>query len=333
MPHPMLEINSVQPYSAAMPAGRTPSIADPRRGWSIVGAASGVGAADRGCALGPEAIFRGGLRERLRASGCPVRSIHKLLPAAPGYRIDPVKAVADFCIDLAGNVSAILRREQRFIVLGGDHSCAIGSWSGVSAFLRKSGPLGLLWIDAHMDSHVPETSPSGAIHGMPVACLLGYGAQRLTQLFDPAPKLRPQHLCLVGVRSFEQAEARLLARIGVRVYSMDVIRRHGLAAVLGDALEIVTAGTAGFGISIDLDAIDPADAPGVGTPVAGGIGGRELVAALPDLVRQPGFLGIEIAEYNPLYDRTDRTAQLAGDLLVASCLSSREYGHASDHRD
>ncbi len=221
-----------KPYPTAIPSGRPSFSHIARNGWSIIGAASGVGAADHGCALGPDAIFRYGLRERLRASGCPVRWVNTLRPSAPGYRMDPVKTVGHLCNDLAGTVSVTLRRRQRFVVLGGDHSCAIGTWSAASVFVRNCGPVGLLWIDAHMDSHVPATSPGGAIHGMPVACLLGYGANRLTQLIDPAPKLRPQHLCLVGVRSFEAAEARLLAGVGVQVYFMDDIRRR---ARRGDA--------------------------------------------------------------------------------------------------
>jgi arginase len=220
-------------------------------------------------------------------------------------------------MDLAESVLATVQRGRRFIVVGGDHSCAIGTWSAASLAIRDRGSLGLVWIDAHMDSHTPQTSPSGAAHGMPLACLLGYGDPELTELLDPKPKLEPRHVCLVGVRSYEEEEAGLLNHLGVRVITMEEIHRHGLAWAMEQAFERASEGTAGYGISIDLDAIDPTEAPGVGSPAPDGLHGQELVAGLARLPEQPILLGIEITEFNPLHDQDNCTAHLVCDLLNA----------------
>ncbi len=188
------------------------------------------------------------------------------------------------------------------------------------------GPLGLIWVDAHMDAHTPRTTPSGALHGMPLACLLGRGAASLTAIAEHAT-LDPAHLCLVGVRSFESAEAVLLKRLGVRIFFMEDIAHLGLDAVMREAIAHVRKDTAGFGISIDLDAVDPGDAPGVGSPVAGGIGAAELTAACSRLALQSALTGIEIAEYNPRRDR-----HLATGGLVANILDAMLAGQYSMHQ-
>jgi arginase len=207
--------------------------------------------------------------------------------------------------------------DERFLVIGGDHSCAIGTWSGVAAAWRDVGPLGLIWIDAHMDMHVPETSHSGAIHGMPVACLLGYGACKLTSIAGTRPALASEHLCLLGVRSFESEEAELAERLGVRVIGMDEVRARGIAAALAEAKAIATDGTAGFGISLDLDVFDPADAPGVGTPEPGGVRAAAFLDAWERLGRDLRCPGLEIAEYSPSRDKRGRTARLMTALVSA----------------
>jgi arginase len=226
--------------------------------------------------------------------------------------------LARFCDQLAREVCRALREHQRVCVLGGDHSCAIGTWSGAQQALGDKGPLGLVWVDAHMDSHTPATSPSGALHGMPLACLLGHGPAALAGLAGSKPKLTPQHVCLVGVRSFEPAEAALLRRLGVRVFYMDEVHRRGFARVMHDALTYVQKNTAAFGVSIDLDAIDPRDAPGVGSPVEAGICGKDLAELLSHVGRHPRLLGLEIAEFNPHKDVDNRTAERVIDLLAAT---------------
>jgi arginase len=207
---------------------------------------------------------------------------------------------------------------RRFIVVGGDHSCAIGTWSGARDGLGETEALGLVWFDAHMDAHTPETTPSGRLHGMPIAALMGYGRAELTGLSRHAPALRPEHLCLIGVRSYEDGERALLDRLGVRVIHMDEIRRIGLRAATEEALAIARRGTAGFGISIDMDVLDPSEAPGVGSRVAGGLTGAELADALRLAQGSDGLLGFEIAEYDPTFDVRFRTADQVRRLLAAA---------------
>lgn len=226
----------------------------------------------------------------------------------------PLEAVVALGARLAREVERVLRAGHFPLVVGGDHSCAIGTWNGVRRVLAEQGPLGLMWIDAHMDSHTFATTPSGQIHGMPLAALLGEGDAALA---GTAPTLRPEHVCLIGVRSFEAGEAALLYRLGVRVFDMAEVRRRGLAAVFDEALAIVRRGTAGFGVSIDLDALDPAEAPGIGSPVPGGLGCVELATALTRLRDDPAFVAMEIVEYNPHRDHDQRTAGVAGALVDA----------------
>ncbi len=283
----------------------------------VIGAAVGIGAQDEHCSQGPDHLQACGLMTRL-ADAAPWMSWAGTVREPPRYTIDGVASrAARFCDQLAREVYRALRDDQRICVLGGDHSCAIGTWSGAQQALDGKGPFGLVWVDAHMDSHTPATSPSGALHGMPLACLLGHGPEALAGLAGSKPTLAPQHVCLVGVRSFEPAEAALLRKLGVRVFYMDEVRRRGLARVMDDALAYVQKNTAGFGISIDLDAVDPGDAPAVGSPVDAGIYGKDLANSLVHAGRQPGLLGLEIAEFNPDRDVNNRTAELVIDLLAA----------------
>jgi arginase len=174
------------------------------------------------------------------------------------------------------------------------------------------GALGLVWIDAHMDMHVPETSHSGFIHGMPLAALLGRGAAELTGLAGDTPAIDPRHVCLVGIRSFEPEEMALAERLGVRVIQMDEVRRRGVRVSLAEAHAIASAGTAGYGVSLDLDGLDPRDAPAVATPEPGGIRASDLQARWSELTADARCLGAEIVEYNPYHDGarvTERTIQ------------------------
>jgi len=231
---------------------------------------------------------------------------------------DVLAHVADIDLRLALQVASKLNKHVFPVVVGGDHSCAVGTWSGVRAALPPRDELGLIWVDAHMDSHVPDTSPSGALHGMPLACLLGRGPASLTELAGPGPKLSSQHVCLIGVRSFESGEKVLLERLGVRIFYMEEVRARGFDAVWREAVAHVKQGTAGYGISVDLDAIDPNDAPGVGTPEREGISGEDLIRALQTLHGDPKLLAVEIAEYNPHLDRQRLTLRLLRRLICAA---------------
>ena len=279
----------------------------------IIGAASGRGARDSGCEAGPEALRRSVLSTRLWRAGLNPVWDSVLYPA---LGIDNTEAVHGLCSRLGQRVRGIAARGAFPLVLGGDHSCAIGTWSGVAAAIRPRGRLGLIWVDAHMDAHTPATSPSAALHGMPLACLLGHGEPSLVALMESRP-LAAADVCLVGVRSFEPDEAELLSRLGVRVFSGDDVDRRGLAEVMAEARDIVTGNTAAFGITIDLDVIDPAEAPGVGTPVPWGIECAALAHALATVSSDSRLVAAEIAEYNPHADKDSRTANVAVELASA----------------
>ncbi len=307
-------------------------VTDARR-IELIGAACGLGGAEPGCARAPQALAESGLADLLRERGADAHWGATLAVERGGR--DARRAVSAFCARVAEAVAEALRAGRTPCVIGGDHACAAGTWNGVARALlqsraaaghiemaRSAGPLGLIWIDAHMDSHTPGTSPSGRLHGMPLASLLGQGDDELPG-FDAAA-LAPQHVCLVGVRSFEPEEARLLARLGVRVFFMEEIWQRGLDAVMNDALAIVTHGTAGFGITLDLDALDPADAPAVGTRATDGIRARALLAALAKISRDPRLVGFELVEYSPDLDRDGRTARLVPELIAAALVGRYE---------
>lgn len=279
----------------------------------IFGAASGHGAPDPRCAEAPAALRSAGLLPRLHAAGIDAVWRASVRPTAANSRL-PLTAVAQVSRDLARRTADSIARGCLPLVVGGDHSCAIGTWKGIAQALP--GALGLIWIDAHMDAHTPETTESGRLHGMPLACLLGYGDASLTGIAGGA-RLDPKHVVLIGVRSFEKGEAALLQKLGVRVYPMREIRQRGLDAVLQEAREIVCTGTVGYGISFDLDAIDPGEAPGVGSAVRGGLGAAETINALAQHVCDPALRGLEIVEYNPHLDSNAQTIALVPAIAEA----------------
>jgi arginase len=287
------------------------------RNAAIIGVASGWGARDHGCEEGPRALQASGITRCLHDAGQAGFSFETLQVADDARHESVLARVVDIDLRLALLVSAMLKNTVLPVVVGGDHACAVGTWSGVRAALPPDEELGLIWVDAHMDSHVPATSPSGALHGMPLACLLGEGPAPLTNLAGPAPKLRSEHVCLVGVRSFERGEQALLESLGVRVFFMEEVRARGFDTVWREAVQRVSHGTAGYGISVDLDAMDPVDAPGVGTPEGGGIEGDELSRALRTAHDDVRLLAVEFAEYNPHLDRKDITLKLLRRLICA----------------
>ncbi|MDP3421155.1 MAG: arginase [Thiobacillus sp.] len=284
------------------------------RSLIIIGAASGAGAPDPTTATGPAALRRAAVFH-----DTPLQHVawDAILRVPRDATDTPLHAVAALGERLADEVASVLQAGHFPLVVGGDHSCAIGTWSGVHRALTARGPVGLIWIDAHMDSHTFATTPSGQINGMPLAALLGHGEPALTGIDGAGATLLPAHVCLIGVRSYEAGEAALLQRIGVRVFDMADVRRRGLVAVFDEALAIVRQGTAGYGVSVDLDALDPGEAPGVGSPVPGGLSCAELAAALSRLRDDPAFVAMEIVEYNPRRDHDRVTAGAAGALVDA----------------
>ncbi len=275
----------------------------------------GAGAPDDGCKNGPSA-FRRLSSERLHDHGLSLlwhEMPHKLCDES----LPPLEAVSRTGRWTASVTRRLAEAGQSFVAIGGDHSCAVGTWSGVADAMRASGLIGLVWIDAHMDMHVPETTPSGAIHGMPVAALLGQGAAELTSIAESGPALSARHVCLVGARSFEPEEIVFAKRFGVRVIGMEEVRRIGIVAALAQAQTIASDGTVGFGVSLDLDAFDPTDAPGVGSPAPGGIAAADFVTPWRKLYLDTKCLGLELVEYNPAHDKSARTARLMEDILLA----------------
>ncbi|HWD23151.1 MAG TPA: arginase [Burkholderiales bacterium] len=287
----------------------------------LIGAAWGLGGADPGCAQAPAALAPL-LVERL--ARCGARAMPgPILEPSPSERRRQL-AVSKLCGLLASAVADSLRHGRLPCVLGGDHSCAGGTWTGVARALNQR-ELGLIWVDAHMDSHTPRTSPTGRLHGMPLAWLLGQDDDLLYGL--AAGVVHPRHVALVGVRSFEPEEAERLGRLGVRVFHMDEVRSRGLDAVMDDAFAIAASQTAGFGVSIDLDVVTPEDAPGVATPAAGGIGGAELARALARIGGRPDLMAVELVEYCPRLDRDGRSARVAVEALAAALCGARYKAH------
>lgn len=217
--------------------------------------------------------------------------------------------------ELGLEVQSTLQAGKFPLVLGGDHAASVGTWSAITQYKKAQQSFGLIWIDAHMDSHTPETTPSLAYHGMPLAALLGHGEPNLVHLLVPEAKLNPQHVVLIGVRSYEEGEAQLLKKLGVKVYFIQEVFQRGFATVFHEALQKVQKNTKGFGISLDLDVFDPFYAPGVGSPAPKGISPQSLLPQLPYLWENQNFTAFEIVEYNPKRDQHFKTAQLVGDIL------------------
>lgn len=239
-------------------------------------------------------------------------------------------AVAALCAQLADAVSEAMAHDALPVVVGGDHSCAVGTWSGVSAFLQRTAPaaanFGLLWVDAHMDSHTFDTSDSGNIHGMPLAALLGDGNAALTALGGTQPKLRGEHVVLFGVRSYEPGEAHLLQAHGVRVFTMREIAQRGVQACFAEAVHRVSQAPAGFGLTFDLDALDPQDAPATCCHEPGGLRLDEMLQALALLPRER-LLAAEFVELNAQLPGAERTVQAMAELIRACVQPTQQAAH------
>ena len=283
----------------------------------LIGAAWGLGGPEPGCAEAP-AVLAPLLVGELQRCGMPLQAGPMLSPA-PSERRKQF-AVSKLCGLLASAVADALSRGRLPCVLGGDHSCAGGTWTGVARGVK--GPLGLVWIDAHMDAHTPRTSHTGRLHGMPLAWLLGQDDDALYGLATGV--IEPQHVALVGVRSFEPEERERLEGLGVRIFYMDEVIKRGLDAVIDDALAIATRGTSAFGITVDLDVVSPDEAPGVGTPVPGGVSGADLTRALERIGGRDDLAAVELVEYSPRLDPTGRSARVAIEILRAALCGARE---------
>jgi arginase len=276
--------------------------------------------------MGPSALRVADLGKRLSALGyqvadkgnIPVAQAESLPSDGPSEsRFLP--EIAEACQRLGQLVSEVLTDGQIPLVLGGDHSIAAGTVAGVSSFYRESGrKIGLLWIDAHADMNTPDSSPSGNVHGMPLACCVGVGPASLVGLLGFAPKVEPKNVALVGIRDVDELERGTVRGTGIRAFTMRDIDERGMRAVIDDAIAIASGGTAGFHLSLDMDFVDPAYAPGVGTPVPGGGTYRETHLAM-ELICDSGVMtSMEVVEVNPVIDEVNRTANLAVELILSA---------------
>jgi arginase len=226
--------------------------------------------------------------------------------------------IAATCQRLALLVAETLSGGGVPVVLGGDHSVAVGTVSGVSHFFReRQQTVGLLWLDAHADMNTPESSPSGNVHGMPLACIAGHGPAELTDLFGYKPKIAPKNVVIVGLRDVDQTEKSNVAEYGVHAFTMRDIDERGMRSVMDEAIRLALDGTAGFHLSLDMDFVDPRDAPGVGTPVRGGVTYREAHLAMEVIGDSRRMVSMEVVEVNPVIDEVNRTADLAVELVMS----------------
>lgn len=291
----------------------------------ILGVPVDLGAGRRGVDMGPSALRIAGVRERLERLGygvvdlgdLPVRIFESAEEGDPSARF--LTEIADLNRRLAERVRSVLESGALPLVLGGDHSISIGTVAGAAAWARASDEeIGLLWFDAHADMNTPETSPSGNIHGMPLAAALGHGAPELVEIEGFVPKVRPEKTVLIGARNVDPGERRLIRRSAVRTFTMREIDEDGIVPVLEEALAIVTEGTSGFWVSWDMDFVDPNYAPGVGTPVRGGVDYREGHLALEIVSDTDGMIGMDCVEANPILDEHNRTGRLGMELILSA---------------
>ncbi|HEY7388969.1 MAG TPA: arginase [Bryobacteraceae bacterium] len=292
---------------------------------AIIGAPLDLGAGRRGVDMGPSAVRVANLNARLAALGyqvedfgnVPVRQAEATPEGDTHAKYLP--QIVSTCQTLAVQVKGALEQGSMPLVLGGDHSIAVGTASGVSGFCRQRGQkIGLIWLDAHADMNTPESSPSGNVHGMPLACIVGMGPPELTDLFAYSPKVDPRNAVIVGLRDVDQMEKPHVRESGVRAFTMRDIDERGLRAVMDEAIRLALDGTAGFHLSLDMDFVDPQHAPGVGTPVRGGVTYREAHLAMEMICDSGEMLALEVVEVNPVIDEVNRTADLAVELVMSA---------------
>ena len=292
---------------------------------SILGVPLGFGASMAGVDIGPAAMRVARLNQRIAQLGYDVRDLGDMRVARPQTIADPgdklkyLSEISQACEELATEVRTLLSNGELPVVLGGDHSIAIGTISGASSYLKERGEaLGLIWFDAHADMNTAETSPSGNIHGMPLAAVLGYGARELTHIAGFAPKLDPRYCAHIGARDIDQGERELIRKLGMRFFTMREIDERGMSACMDDAIAIAQRAPGGYSVTLDVDALDPGDAPGSGTVVRGGLTYRESHLATEKIAEAGGMLTLEVVEINTALDNNNRTAELGVELILSA---------------
>jgi len=291
----------------------------------VIGVPLDLGQSRRGVDMGPSAVRVAGLEARLEAIGHVVEDVGNVSVAIPEQKKEGaahakyLKEITATCTKSAELVLKSLESGAVPLLLGGDHSVAAGTVAGVAEFYRRQNQkIGLIWIDAHSDMNTPETSPSGNVHGMPLAAIMGLGPAELGNIFNFSPKIHSENCVLVGIRDVDAHEKENIRKAGVEVFTMRDIDERGMRTVMEEALRMAGRGTAGYHVSLDMDWIDPEDAPGVGTPVWGGATYREAHLAMEIIADHGRLLSLEIVEVNPVIDEHNQTADLAVELALSA---------------
>jgi arginase len=296
-----------------------------RRNIGVVGAPMDLGAGRRGVDMGPSAIRIAGLEQRLEMLGHRVTDYGDIdVMIAETQKVGAnhlryKKPILEANRELMKRVGKVLDDGRMPLVLGGDHSIAIGSVAGTSNWYAKRGEaLGLIWFDAHGDANTPQTTPSGNIHGMSLAVSLGFGDRDLVRLGGRAPKIQPRNCVLIGIRDIDPGERDFLKKSGVTAYTMRDLDERGMRDVLDEGIRRAADGTVGIHMSFDLDVVDPEDAPGTGTPVWGGVSYREAHLAMEMIHDRANVVAIDLVEVNPVLDHQNLTGVLAAELAQSA---------------
>ena len=291
----------------------------------LIGVPLDMGGSRRGVDMGPSAFRIAGLGERLAALGISVIDAGDLVAPIPEIKTfgDPskkyIREIARLCDRLYKTSLAVLDSGGLPVVLGGDHSLGAGSVAATADHLRRDGtPLGLIWVDAHGDMNTPATSSSGNVHGMPLAALLGPEPAELSRIGGFSPKVTPDRTVLIGIRNLDEREKERIRESGVHVFTMKDIDRNGIAQVVERAIALAGDGTAGLHVSFDMDVCDPAIAPGVGTPVKGGLDYREAHMVMEMTADSGRLMALDIVEINPILDNQNQTAILGAELALSA---------------
>lgn len=298
-------------------------MASKKKHATIIGVPLDYGASKRGASGGPAAIRRANLIEGLESLDIEVADagdlpVPKVAPSSTG-KLKNAGAILKVCSELEKHTYEAVANGSVPLTLGGDHSLAVGSVSGVAHALRDKGrKVGLIWVDAHADMNTPETSPTGNVHGMPLAHILGMGHKDFARLGGFSPKIDPRNVVLVGIRDVDRAEAVNIRKSGIRVFSMQEIDRYGMGVVTEQAIDMASDGTAGFHVSFDIDSVDPGNAPGTGTIKRGGLTYRESHLFMELVADSERMVGLDLVEVNPLEDTQNATAVLAAELICSA---------------
>ncbi len=291
----------------------------------IIGVPMDLGQSRRGVDMGPSALRGAGLQAAIKKLGVTVEDIGNLEVKQPEEmpvgekRAKYLQEIAETCLDVATAVDKSLAESFLPLVLGGDHSIAAGVAAGVANHYRQQKKdIGYIWLDAHGDMNTPDSSPSGNVHGMPLASIMGYGAPELSELMGFKPKAEPGNIVIVGARDLDAHERKIAKKSGVHVFTMRDIDERGMREVMSDAIKYAMDDTAGIAVSLDMDFVDPADAPGVGTPVRGGVTYREAHLAMEMIADSEAMVSLEVVEINPILDEHNRTALLGVELVLSA---------------